>query len=67
MEPEENTVNLQALIRAVVSKTDISRKISKYLKFEPVAKATQGSLMRGKFVLFSYTGQLLNRSYLNGN
>ena len=29
----ENTVNLQFLIMAVVSKTDISRKIPKYFKF----------------------------------
>ena len=31
-EPEENTVDLQVLIKAVVSKTDISRKITKYFK-----------------------------------
>ena len=30
-EPKENTVNLQVLIIAVVSKTDISRKIPKSL------------------------------------
>ena len=32
-EPEENSMNLQVLIMAVVSKTDISRKIQKYFKF----------------------------------
>ena len=32
-EPEENIVNLLFLIMAVVSKTDISRKIPKYYKF----------------------------------
>ena len=34
---------------------------------ETVAKATQGSSMRGKFVFFPSLGQLLNKSYLNGN
>ena len=32
-EPEENTMNLQVSIMAVVSKTDISRKIPNYFKF----------------------------------
>ena len=31
-EPEKNTVNLLVLIMAVVSKTDIGRKIPKYFK-----------------------------------
>ena len=31
--PEENTVNLQVLIMAVVSKTDLSRKVPKYYTF----------------------------------
>ena len=34
---------------------------------ETVAKATQGSSMRGKFVFFPSLGQLLNKRYLNGN
>ena len=32
-EPEENTMNLQVLIMAIVSKTDISRKIQNSFKF----------------------------------
>ena len=32
-EPEENTMNLQVLEMAVISKTDISRKIPNYFKF----------------------------------
>ena len=34
---------------------------------ETVAKATQVSSMRGKYVFFPSLGQLLNKSYLNGN
>ena len=34
---------------------------------EMVAKVTQGSSMRGKFVIFPSLGQLLIKSCLNGN
>ena len=34
---------------------------------ETVAKATQGSSMRGNFLYFPPLGPLLNKSYLNGN
>ena len=34
---------------------------------ETVTKATQGSSMRGNFLFFPSLGQLLNKSYLNGN
>ena len=32
-----------------------------------IAKATQGLWMRGKFVLFQSSGQLLNKNYLKRN
>ena len=34
---------------------------------EQVAKATQGSSMRGNFMLFPSSGLLLSKIYLNGN
>ena len=55
-EPEEKTMNLQFLIMAVVSKTDISRKIPNYFKFVKKMNLNVRSFLSSQNIFFDLKG-----------
>ena len=65
-EPEENTMNLQLLIMAVVSKTDISRKRPNYFKFVKKMNLNVRSFSNSQNIFHDLKGPKVKRK-LNDN